>query len=782
VTELSIDQIPAAPPESEEDLALRSNKLGWWILKWRLPLILASLLLTLVAAYGMRYLTFNPDTRAYFGPTNPERVALDNVEAKYAQMTNAFVVLAPRDGNVFSASFLEALGEFTTESWQVPYATRVDSMSNFRELKADGEDLRVTPLVDPKVPMTAEYAADVRRRALATKDLIGNLVSAKGDVTGVAIMITRPDKSGDEIRLITEHIRAMAQRMRKAHPEIEVRLTGGVMAADAFVEAAKRDTIWLMPAMAAIILLTLLVGMRSVTVAMVTSVVIAFTVAMTMGIYGWGGTILNTVTAAAPPIIMTLFFADCVHFVMAAVQQQTHGRTREQSIAEAVRLNLLPILIKTATTVVGFLALNFSDSPPINQLGNVVAVGSLIGCLLTITLIPTLLSYLPLPKYSEDMRVHRFLAGMADWIVVRNRWFLYAFVVVLPLALLLIPTIKVDDNFVHYFDESFQFRQDTDFLEQRLTGMHRIIYSVPSGRPEGITDPAYLRKLDAFAEWYRAQPNVAHVSSLADVVRRLNKAMNEDDPAFDRIPDDKKLIAQYLFLYELSLPQGKDMSSLVDVGRAESLFTVDLARVSSNDIINLADGGRAWLQQNATAHSAQPTGMSLVYSHLTARNIQAMFMGTLVSVLLVSLIMAVALRNRRLGLISLFINLAPAAIAFGAWALTGSEVNLAISFVTAITYGIVTDDTVHTMTKYRWARRVLKKSPADAARETLTYTGSAVILSSVALAAGFALLGFSSFNITAVMGILTALIVAIAALAELLLLPGILIMFDREKS
>jgi len=500
-----------------------------------------------------------------------------------------------------------------------------------------------------------------------------------------------------------------------------------------------------------------------------------------MGIYGWTGEVLNTVTAAAPPVIMTLFFADCVHFVMAAVQQQTHGRTRQQAIAETIRLNLLPILIKTATTIVGFLALNFSDSPPINQLGNVVAVGSFIGCILTITLIPTMLSYLPMPKYTEDTRVHRALAAFADWVVARNRLFLYGFILLLPISLLLIPTMKVDDNFVHYFDKSFQFRQDTDFLEHRLTGLHSLSYSVPSGQQEGITDPTYLRQLDAFADWYRGQPHVAHVSTLSDIIRRLNKAMNNDDPAFDRIPDDKKLIAQYLMLYELSLPQGEDMSQIVDVGRAESLLSVSLSEVSSNDIIKLADDGQAWLKQHSPQYYAPATGMSLTFSHLTSRNIQAMFLGTVVSVLLVSMIMAAALRNYRLGWISLVINLAPAGIAFGVWALIGSEVNLAISMVTSITYGIVTDDTVHTMTKYRWARQILKMSPVDAARETLTYTGGAVILSSVALAAGFALLGLSSFNITAVMGILSALIIAIAATAELLLLPGLLILFDRGK-
>src|SRR6185295_2900473 len=129
----------------------------------------------------------------------------------------------------------------------------------------------------------------------------------------------------------------------------------------------------------------------------------------------------------------------------------------------------------------------------------------------------------------EEGWTHKALYRMADWIVARNRTFLYGFAVLFPILLLLIPTIDVNDNFVHYFDHSFQFRTDTDYLEKRLTGLHGLFFSVPSGKTEGITDPEYLGKLEKFAAWYRQQPHVAHVSTLADVIRRINRAMNNDD-------------------------------------------------------------------------------------------------------------------------------------------------------------------------------------------------------------------------------------------------------------
>ncbi|MBI1211652.1 MAG: MMPL family transporter [Alphaproteobacteria bacterium] len=766
--------------DPEEDLALGSTRVGWLILKWRLWIIVGAVLFTVFTGYGIRFLTFNPDTRAYFGPENPERIALDRVEAKYAQIVNVILVLAPKDKNVFSPQFLTLLADVTNRAWKAPHSYRVESLANFQQLQADGDDLKVSPLYNGRKPVTPEVAAEVRRRALGNKDIVANFVGPSGEATSVVILFNKP-KGPSVVPQIGDFVEALKADIEKTHPEVNVYLTGGIMADLSFVEAAHRDTLFLVPLMAVIILGVLLIGMRSMTVTLVTSVVIGLTVVETMGIYGWFGEVLNTVTAAAPPIIMTLFFADCVHFVMAAVQQQTHGRSREQSIVETIRLNLLPTLIKSATSIVGFLALNFSDSPPLNQLGNVVAVGSLIGAVLTVTLIPAMLSYLPIPKYTEEGRTHRIVAAMANWVVTRNRQFLYGFAILFPLALLAIPYLKINDNFVQYFDKSFEFRIATDYLEQHISGLHALSFSVPAGEADGITNPEYLKTLDAFAAWYRKQPHVVYVSTLADVVRRINKAMNSDKPEFDRIPDNKKLIAQYLFLYELSLPPGQDMSSLVDVGRSDSLVTVRLTDVSSNEIIALADAGNNWLKQHAPTHVAPATGMSLVYSWLTVRNIQAMLLGTAVSVLAVSLIMAAALRNWFLGWISLLINLAPAAVAFGVWSLTGSEVNLAISVVTSITYGIVTDDTVHTMTKYRWARRILGMSPFDAARETLTYTGGAVILASLALSLGFALLGFSSFNITSVMGTLAALIIAIAALAELLLLPGLLILFDRGK-
>lgn len=766
-----------------EDWAAISASFGWRILRARMWIIGATLLLALFAGFGITRLSFNADTRVFFGPSNPERLALDNVEAKYAKLTNMAFVVAPRSGTVFEPRFLKALAVLTEEAWQTPFVFRVDSLANYQELRADNDVLDVRPLYDGKKPITPEVADEVRTRALASLDLKHRLVAAKGDAAMVSVLIARPNNSRAEVAEVTEFSRALAQRMRTEYPDIEFRLTGALLGDQTFAEAGKRDVLTLVPVMAIAILAILALGIRSVTVTLGTSIVITLTVIIAIGVFGWFGAVLNTLTAAAPAIIMLLFFADCVHFVLAVVQQQSHGLTRDAAIAEAIRINSVPVLIKTATTIIGFLALNFGDSPPIWQLGNMVALGSLVGCILTLTFMPALLSLMPLPVLKESAREHVFLSGMAGWITKRAYPLLIGFALVTPLFLLAVPSLRANDDFIRYFDSSFEYRRDTEFMEQRIAGAHMLSFSMPSGATDGVTDPKYLRMLDRFAEWYRTQPNVAYVSTLADVVRRLNKAMNNDDPAFDTIPDDKALIAQYLFLYEMALPQGHDLTSLIDVGRSESMVSVRLNVKNSSDITKAASAGQAWMKANIPPENAAiATGVSVIYSLITSRNMQAMAAGTAISVLVVSLIMWAALRDWRLGIISLLINLTPAGIAFGLWSMSGATVNLAATIVTAMCYGIVTDDTVHTITKYRWARTALGMSPVEAVREVLTYTGGAVILSSVALSAGMLLLGLSGFNLTALMGTLSALIVLIAMVAELLALPGLLLWIDRRNA
>ena len=218
--------------------------------------------------------------------------------------------------------------------------------------------------------------------------------------------------------------------------------------------------------------------------------------------------------------------------------------------------------------------------------------------------------------------------------------------------------------------------------------METLEYSLKSGREDGITDPVYLREIESFAQWFRTQPEVSHVQVFSDVMKRLNKNMHDDDPAFDRLPEDPELSAQYLLLYELSLPFGSDLNNRMDVAKSATRMTVVLRSLTSRQQRELDARAQAWRRAEAPGLATEATGVSIVFAHLSQRNIESMLTGTIIAMALISLILILVFRSVRLGLVSLVPNFIPAAMAFGLWGYLVGHVGLAGSVVTAIAFGM----------------------------------------------------------------------------------------------
>jgi predicted RND superfamily exporter protein len=344
-----------------------------------------------------------------------------------------------------------------------------------------------------------------------------------------------------------------------------------------------------------------------------------------------------------------------------------------------------------------------------------------------------------------------------------------------------VPQNELNDEFVKYFDERVDFRVDTDFTTENLTGIYNIAYSLEAGETGAISEPAFLNKLDAFASWYRQQPEVLHVNSLSDTMKRLNRNLHGDDPEWYRLPDQRELAAQYLLLYEMSLPYGLDLNNQINIDKSATKLDVTLNSLSSNDTITLEERAQQWLRDNAPAsmqvHGASPV---IMFSHIGARNIRSMLTGTTLALVLISFILVFALRSLRIGLISIIPNLVPAGMAFGLWGLLVGEIGLALSVVTGMTLGIVVDDTVHFLSKYLRARREEGLSAADAVRYAFHTVGKALWTTSAVLIAGFLVLTRSPFELNSAMGLVSALTIGLALLADFLLLPTLLMTLDKR--
>ncbi|MCW8955631.1 MAG: MMPL family transporter, partial [Gammaproteobacteria bacterium] len=457
------------------------------------------------------------------------------------------------------------------------------------------------------------------------------------------------------------------------------------------------------------------------------------------------------------------------------------GTSKHDAITESMRVNFLPIFLTSLTTMLGFLSLNSSDAPPFRDLGNISAFGVVIAFLLTVSFLPAIMYMLPI-KAKHFVIGTRSMYLLGDWVVSKRNSLLWIMSIMVVILLALIPKNELNDVFVNYFDETVDFRRDTDFTTEHLTGTYNIGYSLDSGEQNGVSDPNFLTKISAFTAWYRNQPEVKHVSSITDTFKRLNKNMHWDDDNWYKLPESRELAAQYLLLYELSLPYGLDLNNQIDIAKQATRVNVSLDTVSSNQILNLERRAKNWLEQNAPELVTDGASPSIMFSHIGRRNIDSMLTGTTIALLLISGILIFALRSVKYGLISLIPNLFPAGCAFGLWALFVGEVGLALSVVTAMTLGIVVDDTIHFISKYIRAREEKNLNSHDAVRYAFQNVGVALWVTSAVLISGFMILALSSFELNSGMGMMTSIIIAIALILDFLLLPTLLMKIDKPIS
>jgi hypothetical protein len=754
-----------------------------WIVRLRWLIIIATLLAVGALASGGRFLAFTNDYRVFFSDENPQLTAFENLQDTYTKNDNILIMLQPKGGDVFTQQVLQAVVELTEQGWQVPYSTRVDSISNFQHTSAEGDDMLVEDLVYQPDTLDADGLARIRDIATTEPRLVNKLVSPSGHVTGVNITVETPGVDPNaELPEVIDFARAMLADFEARYPDIDFYYTGVVVMNQAFPEATKTDMQTLIPAAFGIIIAGLLIFLRSFVGTIATVLVILMSIVTAMGSAGWLGIALTPPSASAPTLILTLAVADCVHLLVSMLHEMRMGRDKRAAVVEALRINFNPIFLTSLTTAIGFLSMNFSDAPPFRDLGNITAMGVAYAFVLAVTFLPALMCVLPVRiRVRAEDEVTR-MDHFASFVINQRKPLLIGMSVVIVALVALVPKNEINDVFVEYFDDSVLFRQHADHITDELSGMYFIDYSLDSGESSGISEPDFLNKLQAFESWLKAQPEVMHVNAYSEVMRKLNQNMHADDPSWYRLPDERELAAQYLLLYEMSLPYGLDLNNQINVDKSATRVNVTIQTLSTSQVYAFEDRVAAWFDENAPALKTEGASPTVMFSHIAQRNIASMLGGTTLAIVLISGVLMVALRSLKYGLISLLPNLVPAGMGFGLWYLLVGEVGLAVSVVAAMTLGIVVDDTIHFLSKYLRARREKGLDAREAVRYAFHTVGVALTVTTIVLTAGFLMLATSAFEINSSMGLLTAVTITIALIVDFLFLPPLLIMIEEKKS
>jgi len=754
-----------------------------WLLAHRVLVLLASFIVLVACVSGALRLDFSADYRVLFSDKNPQLKAFEEMEAIYGKRDNLMIAVAPDDGNVFTKNTLQAIASITEKAWETPYSVRVDSVTNFQHTAAEEDELTVAPLFENIDTLSNNEIEERRKIAIAEPLLYNRMISEKGHVAAINIMINTPENASLEQQFETvNYVRDLIKEAEANTSNITYYLTGETLMGFTAIEAAMYDGQTLFPIMYILILVITYLFLRSAWGVFSVLVVIMLSTAAAIGLTGWVGIQLSTLSAMAPIIILTLAVADSVHILVTLFQEMSHGVDKREAIVRSLEVNHQPIFLTSVTTAIGFISLNSSDVPPFGDMGNIVAMGVLMAWFYSVVTLPVILDYLPLKARDRSTRSEALMDRLADYSLKRRSELGVAFSLILVFGAYCSTLNQFNDLFPEMYGKQITFRQHTDFVRENLTGVMQIHHAIRAKEANGVYEPEYLRQLDRLTDWYEDQPGVTHVESYSSTIKRINKSLHGDQNLHYRIPDTREEAAQYQFLFELSLPYGLEMENILTSERDESRLTVTMGNVESRDLVILESRARAFAEKHLPdIQLMEGVGASVMMGHAARRNGESMMVGAPLAVIIISIIVIISLRSFKLGVLSLLPNLAPGVIAFGLWGVLDGKLGIAAAPTATIAFGIVVDNTIHFFSKYLRAKRVSGYSTAEAIHYSFHRVGAALGTTTTILASGFLVLTLSAMSPNLFMGLMTALSLVISLGITYFILPTVLSYIDRDE-
>jgi predicted RND superfamily exporter protein len=510
--------------------------------------------------------------------------------------------------------------------------------------------------------------------------------------------------------------------------------------------------------------------------ALIPLAVVLFTFLSVLAVQTLLGYKLNNFTANIPIFIVAIGIADAVHIYSIWLMGKKEGLVNTEAVRLSLEKNFMPILLTSMTTTIGFSTLAISKVVPVSTLGIATASGAVLAFVISVLWMPSILL---LMKKSIKGRVQTeekpMIKGYGAFIVKHDKKIIAIGTVIMIIIGIGLAFVKVDSNTIRYFDESVEIRKSSEFTMNNLTGAMSYTLIVDSGEDDGIKDPKFLKMIEKFSFDYQKQfpKDVRHISSLLDIIKRYNKILDNKD----EIPKNRNLVAQYLLLYSMGLPQGLEITDQMDFGQRKFRITAMTNIVDTSKDMEMINYANLWWAK--TEYKMNLTGQTSMYAHMQKDITDTLIYSLSLTILIVSLMMLLIFKRLKILWILLLPNLLPVVLVIGVMGWLGLTIDMGVAIAGAIIIGVAVDDTIHFLVKYFDARR-RGLSMSDTFDEVLHYAGRAIIFTTLVLGLAFSIFVFSSFTPNQNFGVVTASALMIALIVDLLYLPALLSVMDSN--
>jgi len=727
--------------------------------------------------WGMTHTSVDGTSGSILSENDPYKAEVDEAREDFPPSTSVLFAFQT-DTDVFNLDALGAMNGLTQRYSEIESAISVGSLMNRRLNAEDAERLDRDYLLPEYDELGAHDLAAIKQVAINDSDLIKSLLSPEGDMALAQIKYKAP-KDDQETRLnIARSVVALRDSLREQYPGVGIYILGSVLFELDSYNAQLKDNKYLSPLVMLTCIGLLWFCLRSLSFSLCLFAVAFSTIGMTVGTWGWTGIAFNQISGLGPLVVLVIAIADGIHIVSVYSQSLNAGKSKLDAMHESLTINIQPVTLATITTAMGFLSLNYCSSPGIYGFGNIIAIGVCWAYLVTLTLLPTLILWLPASKAAKPLGVHGFISIVSDLVASRGGLMLAIGALIIAATLAMLPLNKIDFDRYSFIDKESDVHFVITALREKIGNDQSLVYSIDSNEYYGITEPAFLKQIDVFSTWLEEQPETSFVTSYTDYLRSRNLSEHDDDDQWDRLPLDKLQVIDYLVGYQLVQEIQPNLEPIFNSDYSAIRLMVGTSNLTNLEILNFNERIDNWIATNIDpAYRVLHGDNSILYARLDRSITLELMQGFTLSFVLITLTLLIGLKSVRYGLLSIMPNLFPATIVFGFWGLFVGQLSPYVLMLFSISIGLVVDDSVHILSKYISAKRE-GKSPDAAVSYSLDKAGSAITITTLSLAVGTFILVFSNtFYFQNVALLLTPIIVA-ALLLDLLFLPPLLTRVD----
>ena len=745
--------------------------------RWAITFIVP--LLVMMLASNLKHLEIDGSYRIWFEKDSKILKEYDAFRDEFSNDDGITIVFRDENG-VFNKKALSSIQRITEALWDMPHIDRVDSITNYQHVHAEAskpDDVLVDDFImEDLSEATPAYLKN--RKEVATHDSIitDSFISKDGTTT---MIFARLEADANENGDISSEMMGYLKPLIDAETNTtgyKYWLNGGPPMTQAFVDIAGHDAMVFTPLVFLSSLILLFLLFRRVSGALVPLAVVLFTFLSVLAVQTLLGYKLNNFTANIPVFIVAIGIADAVHIYSVWLMGKKEGKENVEAVYSSLEKNFLPILLTSLTTTVGFSTLAISKVVPVATLGIATASGAVLAFIISVVWMPAVLLLLKKPIKGDNATNNKIKSfGYGDFIVHNDKKIILFGTLIVAIIGLGLAFVKVDSNTIRYFDKDVEIRKSAEFTMEHLTGSMSYILLVDSGKKDGIKEPAFLRTIEKFyADYQKAFPkDVRDMISLMDIIKRYNEILNHKNV----IPEDRKLVAQYLLLYSMGLPQGKEITDQMDFDQRKLRINVLTNIVDTSKDMKMINYAKKWWAK--TAYKLTLTGQTAMYAYMQKDITDTLIYSLSLTILIVSLMMLLIFKRLKILWILLLPNLLPVILVIGMMGWLGLTIDMGVAIAGAIIIGVAVDDTIHFLVKYFDARK-RGLGMAETFDEVLHYAGRAILFTTVVLSLSFSMFVFSTFTPNQNFGVVTASALAIALLIDLIYLPALLSIMDNN--